>query len=350
MNWLAITILGLPLDRCNVAIRDERIGKVGICMREQLKKYEQEYAKSFEEKVARREYEEAYMKSKNDLEERIQRQLRLEEARERKNYWQRAGKIAAACVAAVLVTAISVPDIRTVAADFLHSTMGLQVAGVRDDGNGKVSDKGKTDGKGDGDQKERGFSFAWLMQFTEKEYWEWAQRHELAGKEVPTYVPEGFREVRDDPNAYGYLYVENKDMPWSDKKMDPKDNATYGRFGKMQFPAILSQAERKKQVDDPSVLCAVNRRWKKGQRELWYQKELYDIFELEGHEEKKDNEAKKLMVGGDDAYLFYEDGAWLYVFGETTLTKLFVDCDAEHGKALEEAEEILVKVAESVQK
>lgn len=319
-------------------------------MRDQLGKYEQNYMKEFEEKVDRGEYEEAYMKSKVDLEEKIHRQLRFLEAKERKNHWLRVGKIGAACAAAVLVIVVSVPDIRTVAADFLHNSMGLQIAGVRDDGNGKGAEEGKADRKGDADEKEPGFSFAWLMQFTEKEYWEWALDHELTGKELPAYVPEGFREVKDNPDAYGYLYVENKDVPWSDKKMDPKDNSTYGRFGKVQFPVILSQAERKKQVDDSSVLYGLSRRWKKGQREIWYRKELYDIFALEGHEEKKDNDAKKLAIGSDEAYLFYEDGAWIYIFGETTLTKIFVDCEAEHGKTFEEAEKILLKVAESIQK
>lgn len=319
-------------------------------MREQLEKYEQEYAKYFEEKVDRGEYEEAYMKSKVELEEKIQRQMRLAEARERKNRWQRVGKIAVASVAAVLVVAVGIPDIRTMAADFLHSTMGLQVAGIRDDGDEKAPDQGKDDRQDDERRKERGFSFAWLMQLTEKEYWEWARNHELKGKEVPARVPEGFREVKDNPDAYGYLYVENKDLPWSDKKMDPKDHSTYGRFGKVQFPSILSQAERKKQVDDSSVLYGISRSWRNGRKELWYQRELYDIFELKGHEEEKENGAEKLTVGGDEAYLFYEDGAWLYVFGETTLTKIFVDCEAGHGKTFDEAEKILVKVAESIQK
>lgn len=287
----------------------------------------------FEEKLDRGEYEEEYMKSKENLEGKILQKMKRAEAEEKRNHWRTVGKITAACVAAVLVTAVSVPDIRAVATDFLHSTLGLQIAGVKDDKKEEAS------------KEEQGFSFEWLMQFTEKEYWEWVQAHELTGGELPSYVPEGFQEVENDPDAYEYLYVENMDMPWSDKKMDPKDDSTYGHFGKVPFASIPSKAQRKREMGDVSALCGVTRTWKKGQQEFWYCRELYDMFEMKEHDGVKDEAAKKLTIGGDQAYLVqHKDGTWLYIFGETTLTKLYANEGIRYG------EKWLVKMAESIQK
>lgn len=304
-------------------------------MSEQLKQYEEEALQLFEEKLDRGEYEEEYIESKVNLEGKIRQKMRKAETEERRSHWRRAGKAAAACVAALVIMAVSVPDIRAVATDFLHSTLGLQIAGVKDDEKEEAS-KGK-----------QGFSFEWLMQLTEKEYWEWAQAHELTGGEVPTYVPEGFQAVENAPNAYKYLYVEVLDMQWSDKKIDPKDESTYGHFANVEFPSILSKEERKKQIADVSALCSVTRTWKKGQKELWYHREIYDVFELKGHEEAKENAAKKLSIHGDEAYIIRDnDGTWLYIFGETTLTKLYADGGIRYDKA----EKMLVKMAESIQK
>ena len=317
-------------------------------MNKQLKQYEEEYMEYFEEKLDRGEYEKEYIKSKENLEGKILQKMKRSEAEEKKNHWRTVGKITAACVAAVLVTAVSVPDIRAVATDFLHSTLGLQIAGVKDDKKEEAS------------KEEQGFSFEWLMQFTEKEYWEWSQAHELTGGELPSYVPEGFQEVKNDPNAYSYRYVEVLNFPWSGEKMDPKDPSTYGHFAVEKFPSILSKEEKKRLgnpnalcssgsqeiPNEPAVLCGVSRTWKKGQQELWYNRELYDIFEMKEHDGVKEEAAKELTIGGDQAYLFQSnDGTWLYIFGETTLTKLYVK-----NEGLRYGEKWLVKMAESIQK
>lgn len=304
-------------------------------MSEQLKQYEEECMQLLEEKLDREEYEEEYMASKVNLEGKIRQKMRKAEGEEKRSHWRTVGKAAAACVAAVVIMAVSIPDIRAVATDFLHSTLGLQIAGV------------KNDEKEEASKGNKGFSFEWLMQLTAKEYWEWIQVHELTDGEVPAYVPEGFREVGKDASVYKYLYVENRDMPWSDKKIDPEDHTTYAYFAKVPFSSGLSEAEKRKQVDASAVLCSVARTWKKGQQELWYQREIYDFCELKGHEEAKENAAKKLSINGDEAYIVRENGdTWLYIFGEATLTRLYVDGGIRYDKA----ENMLVKMAESIQK
>lgn len=299
-------------------------------MKNKLQQYEEEQLKRVEETLGEETYEEAYRMSEKNLENKVEKTMRKAEDAARRKRLFTAGKIAVAGVAAAFVVTVSVPEIKAAATDFLHSTLGLTISGT---------DRDET--------AEAGFSYEWILKMTEKEYWEWLQAHELTGKEVPSYAPEDFQENREDEfrYMYDYFYVEDKEMDWSDKTLDPKDESTYGHLGTERTESLLSDAEKEKNALETSVLTGLSRHWKNGEKELYYRKEVYDIFQLEGQEKKRDKAAQTLTINGDEAYLVEEQsGTWLYIFGDDTITML----NANEAVSQGEAKELLVKMAESI--
>lgn len=304
-------------------------------MDDKLRQYEEEQLQCIEERLEQEKYEEEYIMSKQNLEEKLDKAMRKAETNTRRSCFRIAGKAVAACVAAALVLTVSVPGMRAAATDFLHSTLGLTISGT------------DSDKKAEKSQKDAGFSYEWIMKMTEKEYWEWLQAHALTGKEVPAYVPEGYEEYKEEEHQYPYTYsfVEVQDIAWSEKAIDPWDSSTYGHMGRQQTVSLLSEAEKKKEDLEGAVLSGVSRDWKNGEKELYYRKEVYDFFEIGGQAEKREKAAETLSINGDEAYLVSEsDGLWLYVFGDDTITMLY----ANKAVSQTEVKEILVKMAGSI--
>lgn len=306
-----------------------------IVMDDKLRQYEEEQLQCIEERLEQEKYEEEYTISKQNLEEKLDKALRKAETNVRRNRFRIAGKAVAACVAAALVLTVSVPGMRAAATDFFHSTLGLTIFGA------------DSDKKTDASQKDSKFSFEWIMKMTEKEYWEWLKEHALTGKEVPAYVPDGYEEHKEEmfPYTYHFVAVAEDEIAWSEKAIDPWDTDTYGHLGVTDMDSLLSEAEKKKEDLEDSVLSGIACKWKNGEKELYYSKEVYDFFELRGHIQEKGKAEETLTVNGDEAYLVSEpDGLWLYVFGDDTITMLF----ANKAVSQTEAKEILVKMAESI--